>query len=89
MNNLQNLLLLAARQLRRDFVADNPISCVSFTGEMAGWLFMLSDQLDFSLLTEEEVVRDIRRRSPDWTWSEENEIDFPMLRKLRELAFDS
>ena len=89
MNNLESLLLLAARQLRRDFVSEEPVSCQGFTGTMAGWLFMLSDQLGFDLLTEQEVIQAVCRRAPDWMWSEQNEIDFPRLRELREFAFNS
>lgn len=88
MNNLSNLLLLAARQLRRDSLSDNPRSCKSFTEGMSDWLFALYGQLENKLATDIEVLTSIRRRAADWAWAEQNEVDFPTLKNLREFVFN-
>lgn len=88
MNNLLNPLSLAACQLRRDWLADNPKSCEHFTGEMVNWLTHQCDMLAANVFTEEQVVISIRKKAIDWTWSQENEIDFPALANLRKFAFD-
>jgi len=88
MNNLINLLSLATRQLRRDWLADEPKSCEHFTSDMVNWLTYQRDMLTANVFTEEQVIISIRKKAIDWTWSQENEIDFPTLANLRKFAFD-